>query len=350
MSRALLIAAGGGLGDTLVASLCVAALRERYDAVDAVVQPGHVDALNHGSGVDTIFSAMQSDRELARALRANGYDAAVVTWATPRTAWLASASGATRRVGQARRLYSGRFTDPVAVRSEGGDVTTHWSEILLDYTRALECDTPLQAPRFAIKDVEHDEAERLLARLRIGPDDAFFIVHPTCAASPRRPVWPLDAWCALVAQLGRRFCVPVLISGTRLDGPIAAEVAERSGAISIAGKTSVGGFAALSRRARAFIVMHSGPMHVAAAVGTPTVGLFPLRVDFPERWRPLGPRVEIVRNAYPCPPGREHLMETCKTYECIARFDVEGTMRALDDVLERPRASLRAGFASRLPA
>jgi ADP-heptose:LPS heptosyltransferase len=340
MSRALLIAAGGGLGDTLVASLCVAALRERYEAVDAVVLPSHVDALTHGSGVDEIFSSMQSSRELGRTLRTKRYGATVVTWATQQTALLAYGSGARRRVGQARRLYSWLFTDRVAVRAESGDRTSHWSDILLDYPRALGCDTTLQMPSFEINAVEYAEAERLLRGLGVTGD--YFLVHPTCAATPHRPRWPLAGWRAIVEQIQHRYGVPVLLTGARLDRPIVTELAAQTGATSVAGRTSIGGFAALARRSRGFVVMHSGPMHVAAAVGTPTVAVFPLRVDFPERWRPLGPRVEVVRNTYPCPPGRDHRMETCTTFECIAQLDPAGVLRALDAVLERPRPSLRS--------
>lgn len=342
MSRALLIAAGGGLGDALIASLCVAALRERYAQVDAVVLPGHVDAFNRGAGVDELFSAMEPPRELGRKLRAKRYAAAVVTWATPQTAGLALASGARRRVGQARRLYSRLFTDRVVVRSERGDTTSHWSEILLDYPRALGCETALPWPRFAIAGVEEAEAERLLRALHVDGD--YLLVHPTCAATPHRPRWPLQAWREIVLRTQRLYGIPVVLTGARSDRPIAAELALATGARSAAGRTSVGGFAALARRSRGFIVMHSGPMHVAAAIGAPTVGVFPLRVDFPDRWRPLGPRVAVVRNAFPCPPGPHHRMETCQTFECIARLDVDAAMRALADVLERPRASLRAGF------
>ncbi|GAC1443594.1 MAG: lipopolysaccharide heptosyltransferase II [Vulcanimicrobiaceae bacterium] len=345
MSRALLVAAGGGLGDSLVASLCIDALRERYDAVDAVVQPTHVDAFVHGSGVDEIFSTMLPFAELARKLRAKCYDAAVVTWATARTARIAFASGAPRRVGQARRTYAPLFTDRVVVRSERGDTSSHWSEILLDYPRALGCTTALQAPRFELNDFERDEADRLLRSRRVVGD--YVLVHPTCAATPHRPHWPLDRWVEIVRAIGSRYGVPVLVTGTRLDRPIAAELAARSGAIDVAGRTSVGGFAALARRSRGFVVMHSGPMHVAAAVGTPTVAVFPLRADFPQRWRPLGERVELVCGTYPCPPGRAHRMETCATFDCIAALDVGRTMSALADVLERPRASHRAGIVAR---
>ena len=60
---------------------------------------------------------------------------------------------------------------------------------------------------------------------------------------------------------------------------------------------------ALAERARYVVAMDSGPMHVAAAVGAPTVGIFALQSDEPDRWAPLGPRTAVVRAVYPCPPG-----------------------------------------------
>jgi ADP-heptose:LPS heptosyltransferase len=61
--------------------------------------------------------------------------------------------------------------------------------------------------------------------------------------------------------------------------------------------------------------MDSGPMHVAAAVGAPTVGIFALRSDEPQRWAPLGPRTAVVRGTYPCP--RWHRKETCPDFACV---------------------------------
>src|SRR5579875_2892234 len=148
-ARALLIAAGGGFGDTFLASMCASALRSKYAAVDAVVLPGHIDALLH---------------------------AAVVTWATPATALLAVRSGAPLRVGQARRLYSFLFNRRVVVRSELGDEKTHWSEILLDYPRALGCETALPWPRFEIRTEEEAEADELLRALAVKGE--FIALHP----------------------------------------------------------------------------------------------------------------------------------------------------------------------------
>jgi ADP-heptose:LPS heptosyltransferase len=100
--------------------------------------------------------------------------------------------------------------------------------------------------------------------------------------------------------------------------------------MSIAGATSLGVFAALCERARAVVAMDSGPMHVAAATGTPTVGVFALQSDEPERWAPLGPHVAVVRASYPCPPG--HRKETCPDFACVRALDVTAILHALDGV------------------
>src|SRR3974390_1361488 len=102
-ARALLIAAGGGFGDTFLATMCVSALRSKFSGVDAVIMPAHVDAVLHGAQVDEIFSAARPVGELAAELRRRRYAVAVVTWANAATATLALRSGARVRVGQARR-------------------------------------------------------------------------------------------------------------------------------------------------------------------------------------------------------------------------------------------------------
>ncbi len=68
-------------------------------------------------------------------------------------------------------------------------------------------------------------------------------------------------------------------------------------------------------------------MHVAAAVGCPTVGIFPFQSDFPERWAPLGRRVEVVRASYPCHDG--DTKESCRDYACIANLDVPRILSAV---------------------
>ncbi|MDQ6926829.1 MAG: hypothetical protein M3154_11435, partial [Candidatus Eremiobacteraeota bacterium] len=167
--RALLVAAGGGIGDTLLAGVVARALRARFVAVDAVVLPAHAALASHVPCIETVLP-------LGARLSAR-YDAAVVTWATARTALVPWLARIPVRAGQARRPYSFLFTHRVVVRSELGDRTTHWTQILLDYARAVGCDTASAAPQFTVRDDERQAAQRLLRVHDV--DAAYHVLHPT---------------------------------------------------------------------------------------------------------------------------------------------------------------------------
>ena len=231
-----------------MASVCARALRTKYDNVDALTLPGHRATLERVPDFDDVLIDLgEPVGDVAAVLQARAYAAAIVTWATARTAGIALAARIPVRAGQSRRLYSGKFTHRVAVRSERGDVTTHWSQVLLDYARAIGCDTTDTWPRLALKDDDRGQAAQLLARHETA--GAFAIVHPTSAVSPARPVWPLEGWIELVRALQARHELPVFITGTEEDEAIAQGLAKATGAVCVAGATSIGGFAALAQRA-----------------------------------------------------------------------------------------------------
>ena len=330
--RALLYCAGGGIGDSLVATIVARALRSRYTRVDTLTLPHHRSTLERCGDVDEVLvDNNETAAELATKIRSRSYDACVITWATARAARIAREAEIPIRVGQARRLYSREFTHRVVVRSEIGDVNSHWSEILLDYARALDCDTATRIPSFVPTAADMSEAAK------IDPVAPYIIVHPTNAVAPKRGNWPIQGWAALANALRDRFGAKVLISGSHSDKPINegivrhANVGGANGVVSIAGELGIGGFGALAARAKVFVGITTGSMHVAAAVGAPTIGIFPFQTDFPERWAPLGDRTGVVRASYPCHPG--DTKESCPDYACIANLDVPRVMAAVSALL-----------------
>ena len=339
MTRALLYCAGGGIGDSLVASLVARALHARYERVDALTLPAHRSALERVADIDAVLVDDGGDEAaLAASLRERNYSACVVTWATARTARVPKLAKIPIRVGQARRLYSRDFTKRVVVRSELGDVTSHWSDILLDYARVLGCDTNDRIPRFTPTPEDEREASAL------GMND-YVILHPTNAIASQRGIWPVQGWAALARALVEAFDTTVLLSGAKSDHAINAAILrraqdERAGSaddiINIAGRVGIGAFGALAQRARGFVGITTGTMHVAAAVGAPTIGIFPFQSDFPERWAPLGTRTEVVRASYACHPG--DTKERCRDYACIAHLDVARVIAAAKALIGGPRA------------
>lgn len=327
--RALLVCAGGGIGDSLVATLVARALHTRYANVDALTLPAHRALLERVPDVSRIFvDGGAPAADLAATLRNERFAAAVVTWATPRTAEIPRLAGIPIRVGQGRRLYSYKFTHRVRVRSESGDVVSHWSQILLDYARAIGCDTSDTYPIVLMTECDERDAEDVLGRLQLR-DRAFCIVHATNALAPQRN-WPTRGWVSLVTEIRKTFGLPVLLSGTAADVAIVDAIAAQSGGISIASAASLGAFASLARRAHFFVGITTGSMHVAAAVGTPTIGVFPFQTDTPERWSPLGPHTAVVRATFPCRPGERK--ETCPDYACVANLDVPRIIAAIESL------------------
>lgn len=324
--RALLYCAGGGIGDSLVASLVARALHGRFAEVDALTLPAHREVLERVPDVDRVLADDGGDeRILAKRLEREGYSACVVTWATARTARVAQLARIPVRVGQARRFYSFRFTDRVVVRSETGDVTSHWSDILLDYARAIGCDTDDRRYRFVPTEQDEREARELSAGT-----DRFIILNPCNAVAARRGIWPLEGWAMLARALREQFAGSVFVTGSPADARMTegvARIAADANVVSVAGHTSIGAFGALARRAQAFVGITTGSMHVAAAVGAPTVGIFPFQSDFPDRWAPLGARTAIVRASYPCHPG--DTKERCRDYACVASLDVPRILAAV---------------------
>jgi ADP-heptose:LPS heptosyltransferase len=337
--RALLVAAGGGIGDTLLATVVARALRSRYGSVDALVLPQHGELAARVPDIDRVFTLDGSALAVGRRLGRERFTCAIVTWATLMTAEIPVIAGIPVRVGQARRLYSRLFTERVVVKSELGDRRTHWTQILLEYPRAIGCDTDDARP--AIVTTPDDERDAT-ALLRVHDvRGTFALLHPTRGLSAQRARWPVAGFVDVARALTRSSGLPLLVTGAPEDAPIAHAIADGADrqTVSIAGATSLGVFAALARRAAFVVAMDSGPMHVAAAAGAPTVGIFALQSDEPDRWAPLGARTAVVRAVYPCPPT--HRKETCPDFACVRALDVAGIVNAVEAVRAAGASSKR---------
>lgn len=121
--------------------------------------------------------------------------------------------------------------------------------------------------------------------------------------------WPLKNWTPtrwgrLGIEIRRRYGVTPLVPGGPGEDSLVQAIVDSSEAacFGLAGRLSVGGLAALYRRSSLVIGIDSGPLHLAAMVGTRVVGLYgPLPVD---QWRPWSSpeRYRLARVSLPCSP------------------------------------------------
>ena len=334
-TRILAVCTGGGTGDLLAATPAMRALRRHLRApLHVLTSPYSAPILEGHPAVDGVLIDDGESRidDVARGVSAFGFSHAVVFWSTARVAAIVARAGIPVRVGQSRRLYSWRYTIRVPVRTETGDKASHWTDVQMDYARALGAQPEPADYRITVPYSNDDELLAAAIVARHAPDGSFVVLHAARGLRLDTVQWPVEAFAAVADALGRAFEAPVLLTGSADEARVIGRIADSMhvrGA-SIAGETDLRSLAALLSRAAVVVALDSGPMHIAAAVGAPTVGVFALRTDLPNRWRPLGEHVAVIEPSYPCPVW--HRKENCKTFDCYRALDPEAIVAAARSV------------------
>ena len=176
----------------------------------------------------------------------------------------------------------------------------------LGLLRLLGLPTGSTTLEFPLRQADHDEAARLLERV---PDGAGPLValHVGSRSPARR--WPAAHFAALADTLARRWGARVLLTGSRDEATLVAEVAAlmREPATNLAGCSSLGGLAALLSRLALVVANDTGPAHLAEAVGVPSITIF--GPTDPRRWASLDQaRHRLVQQPVACSP--------CGHWEC----------------------------------
>jgi ADP-heptose:LPS heptosyltransferase len=127
---------------------------------------------------------------------------------------------------------------------------------------------------------------------RFGLPERYALLIP--GASPTRPGkrWPVERFAALAAELD----LPAVVAGGPAEAPLACFVRARlPETLDLTGRTSLFELAAVARRAAFAVGNDTGPTHLVAATGCPTLALFGAESD-PALCGPRGPRVRVLRH------------------------------------------------------
>jgi heptosyltransferase-2 len=146
-----------------------------------------------------------------------------------------------------------------------------------------------------------------------------YAIAPAAAYGPAKE-WPADSYGALIDLLARREDAEVVLVGAPSERAKCEEVATaaKSGAIVAAGHTNLGELIALLSLSSGFIGNDSGCMHLAGALGIPTVAIF--GSTNPARTGPMGPKTHVIYRKLECSPC---LARTCRFghYRCLTQIE-----------------------------
>lgn len=158
------------------------------------------------------------------------------------------------------------------------------------------------------------------------PRGPYVVVHP--GASVQARAWSPELHRRLVAELAGRGHRVVVTGGPGETALTAFVSGDGGSAVDLGGACGIPGLAEVLGDAATVVVANTGPAHLAAAVGTPTVSLFAPTVPA-ARWRPWGVRCELLHTAVGC-AGCRATVCSVPEHPCLDDLSVDEVADAVD--------------------
>jgi ADP-heptose:LPS heptosyltransferase len=335
MSMNVLIVRPDGIGDVLL-SLPVATQLKRLlpgAIVGFLTSPTVAPLLDRHPDVDYVRTIRFTDslKDLRRAF-SQEVEAAIFLKPFRRLMWAAWLAGVPIRVATGYRWYS--LLANRRIYEHRSDFLKHESEYNVDLLKGLGLrPQPVSRPALPL-----NEAERAAgASWWLGLPDPRVVVHPG-GISARR--WRPEQYRDLVAGLADRG-YGVALTGSDLERQefgkdLPLSTALPSGVVDLMGRLSLRELMSMMANAHIVVSGATGPAHLAAALGIPTVTLFdPRRNNLPVRWKPLGTGVLLRPDVPTCD---KCIGEVCPYWDCLDRFTVATVTSVVSKVSEAPSA------------
>lgn len=301
----------------------------------AAVEPGYSGILGLNPDVDAVMpppAGASGWPAFIRRLRAERFTHVLDIDNTERTALIARLSGAPFRLA----LHHG--THPVRMRSLYTHVAyepegLHENQPITEYY--LKALAPAGVP-IATRDIRLTPRDSDVAEWKryIGAAGRTLLVHPGSRSAMR--VWPIENFAAVCDRVQDDLGVQVVLAGGPAEVKLISNIRNlmRSHVIAPAAIQTQPLLAALARASTAFLCHDSGPMHVAAAVGTPVIALY--GSQNPKLFCPNGPGHRLIIPPMPCTGCVAP--ETCVPADsyrnlCVRRNTIDEVYAAVRDVL-----------------
>jgi heptosyltransferase-1 len=160
--------------------------------------------------------------------------------------------------------------------------------------------------------------------------DRFIAINPMAKWDTK--LWVPQKFAELADQIVKKYKITVVFTGSRQDREAVQEITSlmQEKGINLSGKTDLLTLAALYEKADCLISTDTGPMHMAAAIGTPVIALF--GPTAPWRTGPFGSGHTIIRTGIPCSPC---FQRQCSQLDCMKEIEVEKVLNAVANVISK---------------
>jgi lipopolysaccharide heptosyltransferase II len=267
------------IGDVLLSTPVIKNLKNNFPnaSIDFLTEPQSTDILKGNSYLNDVIIFGRKEKGYLRflnSLKKRKYDLVIDLFCNPRSAQMAFSTRATYRVGYSFRLR--KYAYNVLLKSRSNEV--HNVDFNLDALRALGLNVNQRIPVLQIGSTETEFAREFFKKEFLEGDK---IVGLNAGGGWEAKLWGLPKFAELADRLIENYNYRVLI----FWGPGQEQIHETLKKMMrykpvIAPATSLKEMAALQKKCEFIVSNDSGPMHIAASVGVPTMGIFgPTRTD-----------------------------------------------------------------------
>ena len=334
----------GNLGDILVTVPCLAAIRAKFPEAHITLltspglpgAPGAEHILPTGKWYDDLIvyytpavRSWSGRLNLIRQLRAANFDL-----------FIELSNQQSRPREEIRNMLTARFAGcrygtGFAVSQQGHflrEQLLHLPQqqearrIFSSISEELALDAYRDIPLCVTND-DQREVSTVLRGKGIQEGEPYVVMHT--GAKRQTNQWPPERYAYVADEIKRRWGIPVVLTGSKSDLPLANQIATlmRENPVVLCGSLSLRQLIAVLAGSLLYVGNDTGPMHIAASVGTKAVAIFSAR-DFPNRWSPTGDGHLTLRHDAPCSPC---FRESCNRDQlCIKAITIQDVLAAVE--------------------
>jgi heptosyltransferase-2 len=333
----ILVRATNWVGDAVMSLPALRALRERFpDAeISILAKPWVADLYRREPFCDRLIPysprGWREKWEAARKLRPLRFDCAILLQNAFEAAAIAFLAGIPERIGYARDGRSLLLTRAIPVPRKGeipGHERFYYLELL---RRASIIDAPLQSDPIRLDCAPAARAAGMERFRALGLTGAIIGLSPGAAYGTAKR-WLPERFADAANRLARELGASVAVFGSKDERELCETVRGAVAAPSrnFAGETTLAEFIELAAACRVYLTNDSGAMHIASALGVPTVAVFGATDDVGTG--PTGPLSRVVRESVECSPC---LKRECPIdHRCMTRVEATRVAQVALDLLK----------------
>jgi len=335
----------GDIGDVVLTMPAILALRRQFpdNELIACVREHARELAEDCPWTDGVISVDKKKRTLRQglfyhaqflnALRQPRFSLAIDLRTGPRGALVAFLSRAPYRIGrfadEGPLWRNSLFTHLVRPENEAVQYAPeHHLNILAPFGLHMERALPI----LTIPDLRRKRARAILREAGITEQRPMAAIHPFSLWQYKE--WQPSEWVSLMRHLTERLGFSVIVTGSSSERVRAGELTKGSSgrAFNLAGKTSIGELPAILEACDLFVGVDTAALHIAGAVGVPTVGIF--GPSSPVSWAPRGDRHCVATKGMPCQPCRQKGCQGTEKSRCLDELKAEEVISVVENHLQ----------------